>query len=98
MRKNKHKPSNKPKLIITRQDGKTVEVEPIKMWQPDDVGILMPNGSIASPDDKPKCKRCKTPVEWKHLDELGELNLELYGVLCWKCLAEAQRNTAENGY
>lgn len=62
------------------------------------VGILMPDGSIASPNDKPKCRRCGESVEWKHLDDLGELNLELYGILCWKCLYSAQRDTAENGY
>ena len=62
------------------------------------VGILMHDGSVASPDDKPKCHRCKATVEWSHLDELGELNLELYGVLCWACLADAQRYTSENGY
>lgn len=62
------------------------------------IGILMPDGSIVSPDDKPKCQRCKKPLDWKHLDDIGQFNLELYGVLCWQCLSDAQWNTAENGY
>lgn len=62
------------------------------------VGILMPDGSVVPPDEKPKCRRCGISVEWKHLDNMGELNLELYGILCWKCLANAQANTAEYGY
>lgn len=62
------------------------------------IGILMPDGSIQGANEKPKCHRCKKELEWKHLDNLGFLNMELYGVLCWDCLAQAHKNTMENGY
>ena len=63
-----------------------------------DVKILMPDGSQVDPGESPHCRRCHAELTWKHLDDLGELNLELYGVLCWDCLAQAQKDTAENGY
>lgn len=62
------------------------------------VGILMPDGSIQDSNDNPRCRRCNTELEWTHLDNLGQLNFELYGVVCWDCLHDYQVNTARNGY
>ena len=68
------------------------------MSEPAEVAILWPDGSMRSPKDMPCCRRCGVEVSWKHVDEIGELNLELYGILCWDCLYQAQQRTAKEGY
>lgn len=61
------------------------------------VGILMPDGSINYGEEL-KCNECGKPLEWEHLDRLGEINLEMYGILCWECLRKRQIEVAKYGY